>query len=72
MPKNIRAGCKDNWNAFMVKGAKFTENDIPICPTTAIQIPNKIISYVQAKTLYNKFKHQKNFFVEDFVHLLAE
>lgn len=72
MLKIIRAGCKDNWNAFMVKGAEFTENDIPICPTTAIQIPRNIISYMQAKTLYNKFKHQKNFFVEDFVHFYID
>lgn len=53
MYKKIRAGCKDNWNAFMTKGAKFTKQDIPFCPTTAANIPHKIISYSKAKTLYN-------------------
>lgn len=29
---DIRKGCKDMWNAFMVAGAEFTEeNDIPVC-----------------------------------------
>lgn len=39
MFKKIRAGCKDMNNAFMVRGAKFSENDIPICLTTAKIIP---------------------------------
>ncbi|MBQ7704764.1 MAG: DUF4417 domain-containing protein [Selenomonadaceae bacterium] len=72
MPTKVRAGCKDNWNAFMVKGAEFTKNDIPSCPTTATQIPNKIISYSAAKTLCNKFKHYKNFSVDAFVHFYID
>ena len=31
-----RNGLQDMWNAFMVKGAKFSANDIPLCPTTAV------------------------------------
>lgn len=72
MPTKVRAGCKDNWNAFMVKGAEFTKNDIPFCPTTATQIPNKIISYSAAKTLCNKFKRYKNFSVNAFVHFYID
>ena len=33
---NIRKGIKDVWwRPYMVLGAKFSENDIPSCPTTA-------------------------------------
>ena len=29
--KYIRKGCKDIWNAFMLKGAVYSKNDIPFC-----------------------------------------
>lgn len=46
----VRAGCRDNFNAFMVNRAKFTApNDIPYCPTTLTQIPKRIIMYDEAK-----------------------
>ena len=42
--KKIRADCKDVWNAFMVRGAKFPQNGIgiPFCPTTAREIPQAL------------------------------
>lgn len=50
-----RAGVKDTcWNAYMVKGARFTENDIPFCPTTADMIPERILTYKEAREHYNK------------------
>lgn len=68
--KNVRKGCVDVWNAFMVKGASFSLNDIPFCPTTAKSIPEGLISYSKAKTIYNN--HIKNghaqFFINKFVH----
>jgi len=36
----------------MVSGAKFSANDIPYCPTTAITFPKKIITYKEAKEEY--------------------
>lgn len=55
-----RRGCKDVWNAFMVRGATFTENDIPICPTTAKEVPNDIITWEEAKAIYKKHRIKKD------------
>ncbi|MFC2659084.1 MAG: DUF4417 domain-containing protein [Segatella sp.] len=50
-----RTGIQDTcWNAFMTVGSIFTENDIPFCPTTANKIPERIITYKEARELYNK------------------
>ena len=50
----IRRNCEDIWNAFMVKGATFSKSDIPICPTTAKEVPNEVVSYRTAKSIYRK------------------
>lgn len=55
-----RRSCKDVWNAFMVKGATFTENDIPICPTTAKEIPHDVITWEEAKAIYKKHRIKKD------------
>lgn len=66
--KNTRRNLKDIWNAFMVDGAVFTENDIPVCPTTALAIPSRIITYSEAKTIHNKnIKEDSNYFFDAFV-----
>lgn len=51
-----RKGCKDIWNAFMVEGADFSKSkhDIPMCPTTAKELPTDIITYTEAKAIYRK------------------
>lgn len=56
----IRKGCKDVWNAFMVKGATFSENDIPFCPTTATELPHAVITWEEAKAIYKKNRIKKN------------
>ena len=70
----IRAGCKDLWNAFMVKGAIFSENDIPFCPTTAKEMPKKLISFSRARTMYNKHKKRGDidFFEDACVHFYQD
>ena len=55
-----RRGCKDVWNAFMVKGVTFTDNDIPICPTTAKEIPHDVITWEEAKAIYKKHRIKKD------------
>lgn len=66
----IRADCKDIWNSFMVRDANFSTSGIPTCPTTAVTLPNELISYPNARALVNK--HRKNgdahFFSKAFVH----
>ena len=47
-----RNGCKDVWNAYMCEGAKFTPNDIPLCPTTAVECPKEIILWDEAKHIF--------------------
>lgn len=56
----VRKGCKDIWNSFMVDGAIFSPNDIPLCPTTATEIPNKVITWEEAKAIYKKHRIKKD------------
>lgn len=55
-----RKGCVDIWNAFMVEGAAFTPNDIPLCPTTATELPKYIITWQEAKAIYKKHRIKKD------------
>ena len=70
----IRAGCHDLWNAFMVDGATFTANDIPICPATTDVVPRKLISYAKAKTLFNERRKtgELDFFKDAYVHFYID
>ena len=64
-----RSGCKDVWNAFMCEGAKYGVYDIPYCPTTAKELPQDIITWEEAKSLYKRnlaIKGQE-FFIDSFV-----
>ena len=46
-----RKGCKDVWNAFMTKGALYSNNDIPYCPTTAKTVPKGLIGFDETKQI---------------------
>jgi len=50
----IRPSLKDIWNAYMAEGAVFGKHDIPFCPTTATDVPNSIITWEDAKSIYKK------------------
>ncbi len=52
---------KDIWNSFMLDGAEFTSNDIPLCPTTAVQLPGDIITWDEAKVIYKKHRIKKEY-----------
>ncbi|MCR5148221.1 MAG: DUF4417 domain-containing protein [Eubacterium sp.] len=70
-----RAGCKDLWNAFMVKGATFSIHDIPHCPTYLPKgLPSELISYEKAKQIYSKElkKGNCNFHINAFVHFCID
>lgn len=66
-----RRGCKDIWNAFMCEGANFrrSKHDIPLCPTTATALPEAIIQWDEAKSIYKKAlaRKDKDFFYNAFV-----
>ena len=76
--EKTRAGCKDVWNAYMCADASFDRGnwDIPLCPTTAQEIPNEIITWEEAKSIYKKmlargekeFKHNAFvcFYLDDY------
>ncbi len=72
--KEPRPGCKDIWNSFMVKGASFSSNDIPICPCTATSLPDGLIPFDEAKTIYNKAVKSKKLDFHDnrFVHFYID
>ena len=51
----------------MVKGATFTPgSDIPFCPTTSKNLPSMIITYAEAKAIYNRELRRGN---KDFLHM---
>ena len=56
----------------MLRGANFPQNGIgiPLCPTTAKEIPQELISYTEARAIYNRHmkRGDKNFFVNAFIH----
>lgn len=62
--------CHDMWNSFMVKEAIFSPNDIPLCPTTAILPPSKLISYDDAKSIHYRElkKGNHHYHVDAFIH----
>ena len=60
-PKKV----KDVWNAFMAEGAVFGNYDIPYCPTTAITIPRRIITWDEAKAIFKKQIKIDNHFKDD-------
>ena len=67
-----RKNIKDIWNAFMVKDANYSTSfyDIPLCPTTINfgEIPNKIITFSEAKSIYLKeYKKDINFMIDAYV-----
>lgn len=60
----------DIWRSDMLKDAIFDECDIPLCPTTATKIPERLISIKQAKVVYkNEMKKgNKEFRCNAFIH----
>lgn len=67
---SVRKGIKDIWwKAYMVDGAEFSPNDIPYCPTTATELPRRIITYREARDLYRRElrRHHRNFRCDAFV-----
>lgn len=70
-----RSGCKDMWNAFMLKGATFTKHDIPICPTYLPNgLPKQLVSYTTAKAIYKRELTAGNdsFHISAFVHFCED
>ncbi len=65
---SVRLGITDIWNAFMCDEAKWSQNDIPLCPTILTKIPSRIITWVEAKAIYKRrIKQDKSFRDESFV-----
>ena len=72
--KPRRNGVQDMWNAFMLKGAKFSNNDIPLCPTTAVSPPSRLISYDDAKTIHRRELRKGNvdYHVDAYIHFFID
>lgn len=69
-----RSGLQDIWNAFMVEEAIFSDNDIPLCPTTATAPPTRLISFDEAKTVHGKELKNGNpdYHVDAFIHFYID
>ena len=69
-----RSGLQDIWNAFMLVGARYSANDIPLCPTTAHSLPTKLVSYDDAKMIHRKELRKGNldYHAEGFVHFYID
>ena len=48
------------WNAFLCEGAVFSVKDIPNCPTTAKELPSRLILWDEAKSIYKKQNNKGN------------
>ncbi|MBR4693639.1 MAG: DUF4417 domain-containing protein [Bacilli bacterium] len=61
----VRKGCKDVFNAFMLEGASFDIDDIPVCLTSREEIPNQLIAYdlTKSSTQYDSYVH---FYIDDY------
>lgn len=65
---HIRTGLKDAWNAFMCKGAQFSQNDIPFCPTIVTDLPREMLTWEEAKKHHKKMlKQNKDYFCDAFI-----
>ena len=65
--KKVRAGSKDMWNAFMVEGAEFTGNDIPVCPTVLTGKPKRIVTWLEAKEIHKEMmRKDKEYYCDAF------
>lgn len=60
-----RNGLKDIWNAFMCAGAKFTRNDIPVCPTRMSELPKEILTWDDAKHLHKTLARKDRDYLYD-------
>ena len=71
---NVRNGCIDIWNAFMVENAEFTlGSDMPINHYIYDHIPKSLVSYVEAKHIHKLTKDTNpNYFVDSFVHFYID
>lgn len=70
-----RKGIVDLWNAFMVDGAEFAPGtDIPTCPTTASALPEKLVSWREAKKLHKREigRGNKNYRVNAYIHFYID
>ena len=66
--KYQRSGLKDSWNAFMCEGAKYSNNDIPFCPTIISKLPKKIITWEEAKKIHKKMMAKNpHYYLDAFV-----
>ena len=72
--KNKRAGIVDVWNSFMVENASFSENDIPICPSTASAPPTKLIGFDEAKRYHKQMikTGQLDYHMDAFIHFFID
>ncbi len=69
-----RAGLIDMWNAYMVEKATFSIHDIPLCPTTATKVPEKLIGYDEAKNIHKKMTSEKksDYHINAFIHFYID
>ena len=70
----IRKNCKDIWNAWMLSGAVFDVEDIPICPSTATELPKRMISWRKAREIDKRERAKDNpgYRVDAFVHFYCD
>lgn len=73
-PRPTRAGIVDIWNAFMLVNASYDAHDIPFCPTTARQIPKRLVSWPEAKRLHKRAirRGDKKYRVSAFIHFYVD
>lgn len=69
MNNEIRNNCVDMWNAYLVRGCRYTNNDIPI--STAIGgIPKELIGWDDAKAIHKRelLNGNENYHKHAYIH----
>ncbi len=70
---SVRNGSMDIWDAYMVYGAKFTDNDIPISVKTCRLLPHRLIGFDEAKSIYKKnMQKDPDFYIDAFIHFYID
>lgn len=66
--------CEDCFNAFMLKGAAYTDEEYPICDYRCPIIPHKLVAFSEAKRIHRKAMREgrATYFVNAFIHFYQD
>jgi hypothetical protein len=68
-----RSGIRDSWNAYLLEGAEWTEQENPIVRSTATTPPTEVVSYRTAKDIDKiKRKIEPDYKIDAYIHFYLD